>query len=111
MSTTNKNNNGRPLAAALSAGGALGIALITQLGSQPWWVTVSLMTSITALGIVYMLTSAWGERPPPPSPIDVAALLAARLEPQSYTPSNPPPGMSADAWTEYLRTLPPPPKT
>ena len=87
--------NGR-IQAAIGAGAVTtALGLLSGLGSQPWWLTVSLMAAITILGVVYMITSAWGERPPPTPPpqnqnvYDVAAVMSAMrdqgAEPYSFT--------------------------
>jgi hypothetical protein len=83
----NKPGNGR-IQAAIGAGAVTtALGLLSGLGSQPWWLTVSLMAAITILGVVYMITSAWGERPPPAPPAqnnmplrDVTAMLSAMRE-------------------------------
>jgi hypothetical protein len=35
--------------------------IVSQLKGQPWWLTVSVISSLTVLASVYMVTSAWGE--------------------------------------------------
>ena len=93
-SSSHKPGNGRSLAAMLAGSVAVLGALVTQLSDAPWWITVCLTVSATILGVVYMITSAWGERPPPTTNAgpDVKALVAAVREPYSHTDTRPPPG-------------------
>lgn len=91
MSTT--TGNGRAWAALTSASAGTLMALVTYLGSAPWWLTAMLFGSFTLIAITYMITSAWGERPPS---VDFAAWLAAtRGDSQLIHQSLPPPSMIA----------------
>lgn len=84
-------------AAIGAGGGTVVLTVITALGGQPWWVTVSITVALTVIAVTWMVTRTWQDRPPtlhlPPPPY---TLPDDTSSPYSVTYSQSPPPRRSD---------------